>query len=249
MDSQPLVSIIIVNLNRKKELTNCIESLNFQNYKNYEILLIDNNSVDGSAEYINSKFPNTHIYKTSKNLGTSYTRNAGVNFSNGELIWFLDSDTYLNDENVLLNLVNKFTNNNEIDAIGGEAILNEKNEVLGTKKLALYPNGMTKGYLDNSDMKTKVEVLATCNLMIKRKAIENVGGFDHFYFFYLEDLDLTYRIFKKGYKMYLIEKCPVIHYFSEKSRFKNHFQAKKNRIYFIIKNFSILNIFFYLFMI
>ena len=57
MDSQPLVSIIIVNLNRKKELTNCIESLNFQNYKNYEILLIDNNSVDGSAEYINSKFP------------------------------------------------------------------------------------------------------------------------------------------------------------------------------------------------
>ena len=244
MESQPLVSIIIVNLNRKKELTKCIESINFQNYKNFEILLIDNNSDDGSIESIKSKFTNTLIYKTSKNLGTSYTRNAGVNFSNGELIWFLDSDTYLSDENVLLNLVNKFLINSEIDAIGGEAIINEKNQVLGTKKLVLYPNGMTKGYLDNSDIKNKVEVLATCNLMIRKKTIEDVGGFDHFYFFYLEDLDLTYRVFKEGYKMQLIEKCPVIHYFSEKSRFKNHFQAKKNRIYFIIKNFSILNILF-----
>ena len=242
MDKQPLVSIIIVNLNRVKELTNCIDSLNSQNYKNYEILLIDNNSIDGSAENIKSKFPNVYVYKTSKNLGTSYTRNAGINFSKGELIWFLDSDSYLIDNNVLLNLVNEF-NTNEIDGIGGEAILDENNQVIGTKKLVLYPNGMTKGYLDRSNNKVKVEVLATCNLMVKRKIIEDVGGFDHFYFFYLEDLDLTYRIFKKGYNMYLIEKCPVVHFFSEKSRFKNHFKAKRNRIYFVIKNLNIINIF------
>ena len=58
MDYQPLVSIIIVNLNRVKELTNCIDSLNSQNYKNYEILVIDNNSIDGSVDNIKSKFPN-----------------------------------------------------------------------------------------------------------------------------------------------------------------------------------------------
>ena len=175
------ISIIIVNLNRVKELTNCIESLNSQNYKNYEILLIDNNSIDGSAEHIKSKFSNINVYKTSKNLGTSYTRNAGINFSKGELIWFLDSDSYLIDNNVLHNLVSEFKNN-EIDGIGGEAILDEKNQVLGTKKLVLYPNGMTKGYLDRSNNKVKVEVLATCNLMVKRKVIEDIGGFDHFYF-------------------------------------------------------------------
>ena len=241
MDYQPLVSIIIVNLNRVKELTNCIESLNSQNYKNYEILVIDNNSIDGSVDNIKSKFPNVCIYKTSKNLGTSYTRNAGINFSKGELIWFLDSDSYLIDSNVLHNLVNEF-NIDDIDGLGGEAILDEKNNVLGSKKLILYPNGMTKGYFDKSNNKVKVEVLATCNLMVKRKVIEDIGGFDHFYFFYLEDLDLTYRISKKGYNMYLIEKCPVVHYFSENFRFKNHFLAKRNRIYFIIKNLSIINI-------
>ena len=59
MDNQPLVSIIIVNLNRLKELNNCIESLNSQNYKNYEILLIDNNSIDGSAENIKKSLINS----------------------------------------------------------------------------------------------------------------------------------------------------------------------------------------------
>lgn len=242
-NNQPLVSIIIVSLNRKSDLSNCIESLNSQTYKNYEVLLIDNNSEDGSTEFIKSKFPSTKVYKTFKNLGTSYTRNAGVKFSKGELIWFLDSDVYLKDDNVLFNLIEKFTSENEIDGIGGEAILNDKDEIIGTKKLILYPNGMTKGYLDTSNQKSKVKIITTCNLLIKKKIIEDVGGFDHFYFFYLEDIDLTFRIYKKGYKIYLMEKCPVIHYFSETARLKNHFIAKRNRIYFIIKNFNIFNIF------
>ena len=86
MTNFPLVSIIIVSLNRKTELLNCIESINSQTYKNYEILLIDNNSDDNSSEIIKLKFPNTKVYKTYKNLGTSYTRNAGIKFSEGEII-------------------------------------------------------------------------------------------------------------------------------------------------------------------
>ena len=78
--------------------------------------------------------------------------------------------------------------------------------------------------------------------MIKKNVFLNIGGFDHFYFFYLEDIDLTYRIYKKGYKMYSFSDISVIHFFSKKSRFKNHFSAKRNRIYFLIKNFSIKNI-------
>ncbi len=243
MTDFPLVSIIIVSLNRKTELLNCIESINSQTYKNYEILLIDNNSDDNSSEIIKSKFPNTKVYKTYKNLGTSYTRNAGIKFSEGEIIWFLDSDAYLKDNNVLFNLIKKFNSQKEIDGMGGEAVLNDKDEIIGTKKLTLYQNGMIKGHIDNSNKPSKVKVLATCNLLIKKKAVEEVGGFDHFYFFYLEDLDLTYRIFKKGYQLYLLEECPVIHYFSEKSRFKNYFLANRNRIYFLIKNFNIINIF------
>ena len=244
MTKSPLVSIIIVSLNRKNELFKCINSISEQTYKDYEVILIDNNSNDGSCEIIKSTFPKTKIYRTQKNLGTSYTRNAAINFSSGDLTWFLDSDVYLKNKDVLKNLVKKFNEEIKIDALGGEAILDNKYEVIGTKKLVLYPNGMIKGYPLKDETDTNVKVLATCNLMVKSSIIKEIGGFDHFYFFYLEDLDLTYRIFKKGYNLHLVSECPVIHYFSNKTRFQNYFLANRNRIYFLIKNFSLLNIIF-----
>mgnify|MGYP006111699047 FL=1 len=244
MTNNVLVSIIIVSLNRKKELLKCIKSISEQSYKDFEILLIDNNSNDGSCEIIKSTFPDTKIYKTKKNLGTSYTRNAAINFSSGNLIWFLDSDVYLLNKNVLKNLVKKFNSDPKIDAMGGEAMLDDKYNIVGTKKLELYANGMIKGFMVNNIKNTNVKVLATCNLIVKSSIIKEIGGFDHFYFFYLEDLDLTYRIFKKGYKLHLINECPVIHYFSNTTRFKNYFLANRNRIYFLVKNFSLLNVIF-----
>ena len=244
MTNNVLVSIIIVSLNRKKELLKCIKSISEQSYKDFEILLIDNNSNDGSCEIIKSTFPDTKIYKTKKNLGTSYTRNAAINFSSGNLIWFLDSDVYLLNKDVLKNLIKKFNSDPKIDAMGGEAMLDDKYNIVGTKKLELYANGMIKGFMVNNIKNTNVKVLATCNLIVKSSIIKEIGGFDHFYFFYLEDLDLTYRIFKKGYKLHLINECPVIHYFSNTTRFKNYFLANRNRIYFLVKNFSLLNVIF-----
>ena len=244
MTNNVLVSIIIVSLNRKKELLKCIKSISEQSYKDFEILLIDNNSNDGSCEIIKSTFPDTKIYKTKKNLGTSYTRNAAINFSSGNLIWFLDSDVYLLNKDVLKNLIKKFNSDPKIDAMGGEAMLDDKYNIIGTKKLELYANGMIKGFMVNNIKNTNVKVLATSNLIVKSSIIKEIGGFDHFYFFYLEDLDLTYRIFKKGYKLHLINECPVIHYFSNTTRFKNYFLANRNRIYFLVKNFSLLNVIF-----
>ena len=214
-NKNPLVSIIILNLNRKKDLMSCLKSLKKQSYNNYEIIIIDNASIDGSVDEIRKKYRKIIIYKTKKNLGTSYTRNAGAKFSKGELIWFLDNDISLKDKNTLKNLIKLFNNNIEIDGIGGEAKINKNRKTTATKSLKLFRNGLTKGYFYKSKISKliPVEVLPTCNLLIKKKIVNKIGGFDHFYFFYLEDLDLTYRIFKKGYNMYLIKKCPVIHYF------------------------------------
>jgi GT2 family glycosyltransferase len=255
-NKKPLVSIIILNLNRKKDLMSCLKSLKKQTYSNYEIIIIDNASIDGSVEEIRKKYRKIIIYKTKKNLGTSYTRNAGVKFSKGELIWFLDNDISLENKNTLKNLIQLFNNNTEIDGIGGEAKINKNKKTTATKSLKLFKNGLTKGYFYKNKLSKiiPVEVLPTCNLLIKKKIINKIGGFDHFYFFYLEDIDLTYRATKKGYKLFVYHKCSVIHNFSETSRFKNHFTAKKNRIYFILKNYNISSVlllpfydFFYIF--
>ena len=101
------LSIIIVTLNRKDEIVKCVETILIQDFKNYEIIIIDNNSSDDTSKIIKEKFPNVRLYKTYKNMGTSYTRNAAINFSNGENILFLDSDTYLKDNKTLSDLVKK----------------------------------------------------------------------------------------------------------------------------------------------
>lgn len=238
--SKNFVSIIIVTLNRKKELVNCINSITKQKYNYFEVIVIDNNSSDGSVEELRKKYPFVRIFKTKKNLGTSYTRNAALIFSRGDIVWFLDSDVYLNDKNIMKQMVKKIINGK--DALGGEAILNNQDEIVGNKKLILYPNGMIKGqiYLNNKDSKTKV--LPTCNLMIKKNCIIDIGGFDHFYFFYLEDLDLTLRLNNSGYSLYSLGNCGVVHYFSKKTRFNNLYISGKNRTYFVLKNLGIINL-------
>lgn len=241
MKFYPKVSIIITSLNRKKELLKCVKTIYSQKYKNFEIIIIDNGSSDGTSNIIKKKYPKVRLFKTIKNLGTSYSRNAGVSFSKGKIIWFLDSDTYLYDKNTLSSLISKFFQNKKIDVIGGEGVLKNQ-KIIGAKILKLYSNGMTKSFLIKNIDKIRINVAATSNLIMRKDIFLNVGGFDHYYFFYLEDIDLTYRIFKKGYKMYSFSNMSVLHYFSKKSRFKNHFSAKRNRIYFIMKNFGILNI-------
>lgn len=235
-----LLSIIIVTLNRKEEIVKCIETILKQDFKDYEIIVIDNDSSDGTSNIIKTKFPSVRLYKTNKNMGTSYTRNAAINFSIGENLLFLDSDSYLSGNKTLSDMIKKLSG--EIHALGGESIINENNEIIGKKKIILNPNGMIKGYTQNDKNFDKVEVLATCNLLTKKKYIEDIGGFDHYFFFYLEDLDLTYRMHKKGLNLYLLDECKIIHYFSSNTRFTNYFKSHRNRVYFLIKNFNILNI-------
>lgn len=239
MIQNQLLSIIIITLNRINEVVKCVETILAQDFKNYEIIIIDNNSSDGTSDIIKKNFPNIRLYKTNKNMGTSYTRNAAINFSKGENILFLDSDAYLEDKKTLSEMVEKLSG--EIHVLGGESIINENNEIIGKKKLELFPNGMIKGYVMNDKNFNRVEVLATCNLLTKKKYLEDVGGFDHYFFFYLEDLDLTYRMKLKGFNLYLLDECKVVHYFSTNTRFTNFFKSSRNRIFFLVKNFNIIN--------
>ena len=82
-----------------------------------------------------------------------------------------------------------------------KGILDESQKIIGVKELKLFSNGMIKGFTHkNQQNNIYTKVLATCNLIIKKIFLE-IGGFDHFYFFYLEDIDLTYRIYKKNLKL------------------------------------------------
>lgn len=88
----PLVSIIIPVYNRKNVIEGTIESVLNQTYKNYELIVIDDGSTDGSADWVIEHFPNILLIRLSKNCGAAVARNEGIKLSKGEFIAFLDSD-------------------------------------------------------------------------------------------------------------------------------------------------------------
>lgn len=140
------VSIIIVTFDRADDLRGCLESIQKQKYSNYEVIVLDNGSQDNTENVIEeSAIYNLYYYRSLKNLGTSYARNAGILFATGDYIWFLDSDSQIVTEDCLSNYVDYFEKEHDIGVIGGEAVVNEANDIVGVKLQRLRPNGYPRG--------------------------------------------------------------------------------------------------------
>ena len=97
---EPLVSVIIVNLNGRKYLENCLRSLMNITYHRIEILLIDNNSDDDSIEFVKKNYPSIIILKLDKNYGFAYPNNLAVRNTKGEFVLFLNNDTTVHPESI-----------------------------------------------------------------------------------------------------------------------------------------------------
>lgn len=105
VNSIPLISIIIPTYNRKSDLIRAIDSVIPQSYTNWELIIVDNNSVDGTKEYIQSlNNPKIKFFTVNNNGLIAYSRNKGIEFSNGEYIAFLDSDDWWHTEKLAYSL-------------------------------------------------------------------------------------------------------------------------------------------------
>ena len=245
--SKPLIAVIVVTHNRKDDLARCLESVAQQQYESLETIVVDNGSTDGTAELVRHRYSGCTLCISEKNAGTSVTRNAAIKLSRGEYIWFLDSDAYITDAGLGQVLVGLFDRNPNIGAIGGEAVVDTNNQIIGVKRQILERNGMLRSdfLLDLKPLEfLSVECLPTCNLFVRRKAIQEIGGFDPLFFFFLEDTDLTYRMYKAGYQLGVLGRMPVIHSFSERSRARHILEPRRNRNFFVLKNFKLWKFFF-----
>jgi GT2 family glycosyltransferase len=233
------VSVVIVTYNRCRELVDAIETISASAGCSFEIIVFDNGSDDETVSQVNRRFPNVVLMESDKNQGTCVTRNEAVGRSNGKYVWFLDSDVTVRDPEHMARLVEFMESNPSVGVVGGEAVVDLAGEVVGTKTLTLLSNGSTEGTRrveSGFPEPLESQAMATCNFFISRRLFDQVGGFDPWYFFYLEDLDLSYRIHKAGYRLVSFSKTPVVHEFSETQRVPDYFHIARNRIYFVIKN-------------
>ncbi len=250
-----LVSIVIVNYNGKKYLQKCIESILGNNYQDFEIVVSDNNSTDGSVDMIIDIFrnlKNLRIVKLDKNYGPSRARNEGVKVAKGGVICFLDNDTEV-DPNFITNALKYFKNDEKIGILQCKLLLLEdktKIDYAGEfiSGLGFLVHVAPYGSEDKGQYDKNYEILAakSAGMFIRRDVFDKIGGFDDDYFIFLEETDLGWRSWLAGFKTIFAFDSIVYHHFSTTKKivdpsFNNYlvrFHGTKNYIMTLYKNLS-----------
>lgn len=253
-------SIIIVNYNTKELLQGCIRSI-FQNTKKvtYEIIVVDNNSIDGSQHMVKKTFPDVLLLCNKENVGFSRANNKAYRHSKGEYLVFLNSDTLILDS-AIEKMINYLQSHPQVGIVGPK-ILNYRHQpfssfqrFLDVKKLFLgskylkhvlnveryrmnYPSYNFTAIQD-------VEWVSGACLAVRRDVFEKVGFWDENYFLYYEDMDLCYQVFKSGYRVVYYPEAEITHLFGQSARksTRNLKKINKNSMkYYFKKNYPLVH--------
>jgi len=250
-NKNPLVSIIIVNWNGLSQMKECLESLSKINYKNYEVIISDNGSNDGSLEYLNkikNRFPKLVVVENGENLGYAEGNNVGYEKAKGELILLLNNDTIITS-GFLKPLVDTLLSNKNIGGVQPKILSYPKKEIIdsvGSYFISsgfLYHEGHNRKDKGKYDTNTEIFTMKGACMLFRREVIEKVGGiFDPDYFAYFEETDLCQRIWIAGYKVVYTSKSKIYHKGGETAKKLNSafvlYNSYKNRYYTYLKNFE-----------
>jgi N-acetylglucosaminyl-diphospho-decaprenol L-rhamnosyltransferase len=260
-----LLSVIIVNYNVKYFLEQCLCSVRkaigemtvATGERNVEVWVIDNNSTDGSIEYLQNRFPFVQFVKNTVNLGFSRANNQGLQKANGKYVLFLNPDTIL-PEDAFTKCVAFMETTADAGAMGVQMI-DGTGQYLKESKRG-FPSfwvsfckmsGLTRwlpnskifaryymGHLSNQET-NKVDILSGAFMMVKKEALDKTGGFDEQFFMYGEDIDLSYRLQQSGYNNYYFPECVIIHFKGESTRKDNKYVRLfyKAMVQFVQKHF------------
>ncbi len=220
--NSPLVSIVMLAFNRKDEVLDSLEHLSKCNYDNYEIILIDNASADGTSEEVRKKFPSVKLTVLDENIGiTGY--NNGFEQAQGEYVIVVDDDSYI-EKDAIKKTVEKFR---ELPEDVG--ILNY--QVIYT----VDGHSTTLGWPDY------VMNFWGCGAAIKKELINKIGGYDPKLFLYRNELEMGIRTLVNGYKVYHCQdilayhKAPINRYLNKRT----FLYVNMNDIYLLYKYFPV----------
>jgi len=231
------LSVIIVNYNVKYFLELCLLSVE-KALKNIEgeIIVIDNNSADGSLDFFKNRFPKVTFIWNKTNSGFSKANNQALKIVKGDFVLFLNPDTVVPEDCFEKCLSFIQSKNNEI-ALGikmldgsGQFLKESKRsfptpatsfyKLSGLSKLFPHSKIFSRYHLGNlNEYETQpVDVLAGAFMLVPKKILDITGGFDEAFFMYGEDIDLSYRIQSAGFENYYFAQSAIIHFKGESTR-------------------------------
>jgi GT2 family glycosyltransferase len=248
-------AIILVNWNSYDCTKDCIESLKAISPISYDIILVDNDSRDGSGDMLASAYPEIIYLKLADNRGFTGGNNAGINYSlthNYQYTLLLNNDTFV-EPDFLHILTNYLRDNNSVGAIQPKIYFNHNRQLLWNGGSWFNPwfgrdyvEGTGKKKSRTSENLKQADWLTGCALLVRNDVIRKVGLLDETLFMYYEDVDYSFRIKANGYELIYHPQSIVYHIAGASTRaekkgkegFLNpivHYYLIRNKIWFLKK--------------
>jgi len=217
--------LVVTDSGRINFVRDCLNSIKKIYYNNYRIIVIDDNSNDGTAEMIESDFPEVKIIKNRENLGPSLSRNIGIRYilknTDANYICILDSDTVIGRES--LSLLVKAIDSNDKVGLCGPDFCDSKNDITSSSKLKCI----------------KTTALMGACILIKRNVLERIGLFNPIYFIYGEETDLELRALSMNYEIIKVLNCRIYHHsgiYCRKNNVRSSYLQLRNTALLMILN-------------
>lgn len=258
-------SIIIVNFNGKKYLTECLSSIySFKSVYTFEVIVVDNNSTDGSIDNLEKEFPKVVLVKNKRNVGFGKANNVGARYARGEYLVFLNNDTVITKD-WLASFISRLRSDSKIGGVVGKTMLfSEQTKVQNAGNIvfkegysrdrgAVVSNHSQTYEHDSAYFSKAVRVQSLCgvNMAVKKDVFFKLGGFSQEFFMYYEDVDLSLRIKRCGYELWFEPNAVIYHHHAATSREWSSFfiyQSERSRLLFLIKHYPLTVILYEFFM-
>jgi len=252
---ETLVSIVFANWNGGEKTRRCLDSIKKQTYKNYEVIIVDNGSTDGSKEYVkkfSKNFRKFKLIENKENLGCVKALNQGFKKATGEFVLRIDNDIVL-DKNLLKVLVKKILSNDKIGIVIPKVYYFSNPKVIDNIgfSLNLITSQTSSDRIDKEDKgqfeeEKEIDFVPGAVLLTRKKLLEQVNYLNPAYFVYYEDLDFSFKVRRLSYKIVYTPKTKAYHDCNKTdfTEFKIYHYIR-SKLIFMKNNAGINNIFFF----
>lgn len=254
----PDVTIAIINWNGLNWLDTCLNSiLKYPPLHEFELMVVDNGSTDGSQKHLRKNYPNVYLIENAGNLGYAAAANQALRTSKARYVLILNTDIELDSEAV--DILIEFADDHEKAAVVGPKLLNPDGSVqLSGRNFPSFIDGFMHAFLgifwpnnrftqrykrSHWDRKSARDIdwVSGAAMLIRREAAAQVGFFDEHYFMYVEDMDLCYRLWQQGWEVYFCPEATAVHFLgqsSSQSSGKMIIEFQRSLYYFFTKRYA-----------
>ncbi len=214
MNRSPLVFILVLNYNGRETLPRCLRSLFHLDYPALRIVVIDNNSTDGSFELMKQKYREVHFIRNSENVGFARGMNVGIKFAldqHAEYVWLVNPDTVVSKDSLRI-LIELLEHHAEIGMASPLILSPSRRKVwFGGGKIAWLRMRALHTTARSRSIPFETGFLSGCALLVRAPVFRIVGIFDERFFLYYEDADLSFRAKRAGFPVIVHPKALILH--------------------------------------